>query len=91
MLIWFGVRPTVRSLLAPPAVAEPDDPNRTPALAGPQERLLIEQAATEDDFLETLMAKRDNSPARKLIRLVEFDEGQAAAIIKRWIREGANG
>jgi len=91
MLIWFGVRPAVRSLLAPPAVAEPDDPNRTPALAGPQERLLIEQAATEDDFLETLMAKRDNSPARKLIRLVEFDEGQAAAIIKRWIREGANG
>ena len=93
MLIWFGVRPVVRALLAPPkaqseAIAMSD---ATPALpgSGPHDGLLIERASPQDDFLEALLARRDNGPARKLVRLVEFDESHAAAIIRRWIREGA--
>ncbi len=44
-----------------------------------------------DEFLEALRARRDNGPERKLLRLVEFDENQAATILKQWIRQGANG
>ncbi len=92
MLTWFGVKPAVRALLAPPAaVAQEAAPDATPALSAPSEGVLIESGAGEDEFLQALLARRDNGPARKLIRLVEFDEAQAAAIIKRWIREGMKG
>ncbi len=92
MLTWFGVKPAVRALLAPPAaVAQEAAPDATPALSAPSEGVLIELGAGEDEFLQALLARRDNGPARKLIRLVEFDEAQAAAIIKRWIREGMKG
>ena len=44
-----------------------------------------------DEFLEALIARRDNGPERKLLKLVEFDENQAVTILKQWIRQGANG
>jgi flagellar M-ring protein FliF len=94
MFVWFGVRPAILTLLAPPAPAAQDvaRSGTTPSLSGPgpHESLLIESEPPQDDFLLALLARRDNGPARKLIRLVEFDENQAAAIIKRWIREGTN-
>ena len=43
-----------------------------------------------DDFLKELVARKDKSPQRHLQKLVDFDEEVAAAILKQWIREGAN-
>ncbi len=94
MLLWFGVRPGLRMLLAPPAgTASGDDASTaetTPALAAP-ETMMIESGVGRDEFLEMLLARRDNGPERKLTKLIDFDENQAAAVIKRWIRQGANG
>jgi flagellar M-ring protein FliF len=94
MIIGFGVRPGLRMLLAPKAAEAAPQANAIAALAAPEagsQNFLIEADSGRDAFLEALLARRDNGPGRKLLKLVEFDEGQAAAILKQWIRQGANG
>jgi flagellar M-ring protein FliF len=96
MVVWFGVRPGLKILLPPPAVAGAAVSGAsaaTPALGAPDpsQNFLIESDDGRDAFLEALLARRDNGPERKLHKLVEFDENQAAAILKQWIRQGANG
>jgi flagellar M-ring protein FliF len=100
MLIWFGVRPATRALLAPPPAADaplaPALPGVAPSLAalggetGAQEPFLIEAADPPDDFLAELLARKDASPERRLEKLIDFDEERAAMILKQWIRKGAN-
>jgi flagellar M-ring protein FliF len=89
MLIWFGMRPGLKMLLAPPPAVAVDEA----ALAAPDpaQNLLIEREPDRDEFLEALLDRRANGPERKLLKLVEFDEPRAAAILKQWIRQGANG
>jgi flagellar M-ring protein FliF len=102
MVIWFGVRPGLKMALAPPRVAAAGDArgasgSQTPAVKAPDgdgqptESILIETDSGRDTFLQALLARRDNGPERKLQKLVEFDENHAAAILKQWIRQGANG
>jgi flagellar M-ring protein FliF len=92
LLVGFGLRPGLKMLLQPPALAMPAALSETAALAAPaSDKLLIESDADRDDFLEALLARRDNGPERKLLKLVEFDEVQAATILKQWVRQGAKG
>ncbi|WP_019996951.1 flagellar basal-body MS-ring/collar protein FliF [Aureimonas ureilytica] len=42
---------------------------------------------SSDDLLDELTRNRANSPKVRLEKLVEFDEAQAAAILKQWIHE----
>ena len=111
LLLWFGLRPATRMLLAAPAESTPafagaalselpppmsalDGPGG-PAIAlgglgGPEPNFLIDANDERDDFLKELVARKDKSPQRHLQKLVDFDEEVAAAILKQWIREGAN-
>ena len=57
---------------------------------GGDQNFLIEAGDDRDEFLESLLARKDKSPQRHLQKLVEFDEEVAAAILKQWIRQGAN-
>jgi hypothetical protein len=57
----------------------------------PDESILIETDSDHDEFMQALLARRDNGPERKLQKLIEFDENHAATILKQWIRQGANG
>ncbi len=43
--------------------------------------------ATSDDLLDELTRNRANSPKVRIEKLVDFDEAQAAAILKQWIHE----
>nr|WP_192843767.1 MULTISPECIES: flagellar basal-body MS-ring/collar protein FliF [Aureimonas] len=43
--------------------------------------------ASSDDLLDELTRNRANSPKVRLEKLVEFDEAQAAAILKQWIHD----
>jgi flagellar M-ring protein FliF len=96
MLIWFGVRPAVKALLAPPApaIAEAATPaieaTAPPALSGPDPSLLLESKNERDELLEALAARKDKSPQRHLQRLVDYDETHAAAILRQWVRQGSN-
>ena len=102
MLLWFGVRPAIKLAFVPPRVATIEDSrsssgSRTPALGAPDgdgqpgESILIETEAGHDEFMQALLARRDNGPERKLLKMIEFDENHAATILKQWIRQGANG
>jgi flagellar M-ring protein FliF len=102
MMLWFGVRPAVRMAFAPPRLIAAGDARgapggQTPALAAPDgegqagESILIETDTGPDEFMQALLARRDNGPERKLQKLIDFDENHAAAILKQWIRQGANG
>jgi flagellar M-ring protein FliF len=100
MLIMFGVRPVVRTLMQAPAMAE-----HAPALAGGEtvialehregavataSPLLIDEKPDDDNFLDTVLARRDRTPQRHLLTLVDFDDAQAAAVLKQWMRKGAS-
>jgi flagellar M-ring protein FliF len=93
MVVWFGVRPGLKMLLAAPMVASGASTDATPALGAPDasQNFLIETDDGRDAFLEALLARRDKGPERKLQKLIEFDENQAATILKQWIRQGAKG
>jgi flagellar M-ring protein FliF len=98
MMLWFGVRPAVRMAFAPPRLAATQETRGgTPALGAPDgggqpgESILIETDSGGDEFMQALLARRDNGPERKLKKLIDFDENHAAAILKQWIRQGANG
>ncbi len=96
MLLWFGIRPATKMLLAAPAetnMAPPlaELPSALPALGEPSvadQNFLIEAKDEHDEFLESLVARKDKSPQRHLQKLVDFDEDVAAAILKQWIRQG---
>ncbi len=97
MLVWFGVRPGLKMLLVKPGDG-PATMLARPAEAGPGSdapesgrNLLVASDTGRDEFLEALLARRDNGPERKLLKLVEFDEKQAAVLLKQWIRQGADG
>ncbi len=102
MVIWFGVRPGLKMALAPPRAAETEAMlgelgGQMPALGAPDGEgqldpgFLIATDPSQDEFLQALVARRDNGPERKLQKLVDFDENHAATILKQWIRQGANG
>jgi flagellar M-ring protein FliF len=101
MLIWFGVRPATRALLAQPTAATGEAPRLTgdvprPAIAlqnatpSPEAGLLIEARDQRDEFLETLLARKARGPQRHLQKLIDFDEKHAATILRQWIREEAS-
>jgi len=94
MLIWFGVKPATKALLALPApsaqeAAAPGLIEAAPATGDAQANFLIEDKDERDEFLEALAARKDKSPQRHLQKLVDYDEEHAAAILKQWIRQGA--
>ena len=102
MLLWFGVRPGLRMAFAPPSPAALTDARgapagQMPALGAPDgagqpgESILIETESNRDEFMEALLARRDNGAERKLMKMIEFDENHAATVLKQWIRQGANG
>ena len=42
------------------------------------ESILIETDTGRDEFMQALLARRDNGPERKLQKLIDFDENHAA-------------
>ncbi len=103
LLIWFGLRPATKALLSLPAEQTQEAFEALPGLgematalpaldgAGPGgDNFLLEARDERDEFLESLLARKDKSPQRHLQKLVEFDEDVATAILRQWIRQGAS-
>lgn len=102
LLIWFGIRPAMRTLLEVPAPAEgvtsaviaassgddpvQIDPLMTAMLGGnPSSR---KSTPGDASLIQDLTERLDRAPQRRLEQMVDFDEEQAAAILKQWLREG---
>ncbi|VFU06932.1 Flagellar M-ring protein FliF [Methylocella tundrae] len=95
LLIWFGLRPAARAILAAPAV-----------VAGSAETVALENFSALDghdetglqlggwgppgevNLIEDLTNNPRRSPQKRLEQIVEFDEEQAAAILKQWMHQG---
>jgi flagellar M-ring protein FliF len=105
LLIWFGLRPATKALLAtskPAQEAAPIAflPDGRPAMGEfaaivdnfPKSETanLLPEGAEGDDMLRNILARKNKNPQKQLEQLVDYDEGQAAAILKQWIRQGEN-
>ena len=105
LLIWFGLRPATKALLGSTKASEEAPtaflPDGNPAMGDfaaivdnfPQSGmggLLPEPGEEEDDILRDILARKHKNPQKQLEQLVDYDEAQAAAILKKWIRQGEN-
>ncbi|WP_158815830.1 flagellar basal-body MS-ring/collar protein FliF [Methylocapsa sp. S129] len=104
LLIWLGLRPATRALLATPKPAAEAPiaflPDGRPAMGEfasivdnfPKSGAasLLPEPAEGDDMLRNILARKNKNPQKQLEQLVDYDEGQAAAILKQWIRQGEN-
>ncbi|WP_018387903.1 flagellar basal-body MS-ring/collar protein FliF [Ancylobacter sp. FA202] len=94
LLIWFGLRPAVRAIVARPDDAELIEtsmlagpgitageltgPDGSPMAAGPNEPISL---------IEDLTSKMNRSPQKRLEQIIDFDEEQAAAILRQWLQQ----
>ena len=95
LLIWFGLRPAARAIFAAPAAISA--PAEVAALNGFAEAdggedpgLQIGGWSPQADvnLIEDLTNNPRRSPQKRLEQIVEFDEEQAAAILKQWMHQG---
>jgi len=81
LLIWFGLRPAIRALTAPPAEGGIKE------LIASSE---VESAPEEDagNLIEDLKAKMHKTPHKRLQQLVEYDAEKTAGLLKQWLLQG---
>lgn len=95
LLIWFGLRPAIRafggteSTTASPAgylgadnFMMPDALPMPEGLGGP-----FAGMASEPNLIEDLTDSAKRTPLKRLEQIVEFDEEQAVAILRLWMRQ----
>ena len=98
LLVLFCIRPLTRALLpAEPEISSVGDmsldgPGMLPALEGPSSLDFgppmdppALEMPTEPNLIEDVTNRPRRSPQRRLEQMVEFDEEQAAAILKQWV------
>lgn len=96
-LIWFGVRPAIKTVLgnsnpgvemvsAPPLL---ESDGFTPEPFVPSFDAMGQFiSAGEPSLIEDLTERGKRAPLKRLEQIVEFDEAQAAAILKLWLHQG---
>jgi len=93
LLILFGLRPAMKVILGRPKEEEDTLPD---LLEGPDTSLPTIDAATgapisaeaqaELNLIEDLTSKMNRTPQKRLEQIIEYDEEQAAAILRQWLR-----
>lgn len=97
LLVLFGLRPLIRVLTPQPSPMATIEPSMDmPALAGPEGLEMLPMAEPpgieidqEPNLIEDVTSRPRRSPQRRLEQMVEYDESQAAAILKQWVHRGA--
>jgi flagellar M-ring protein FliF len=87
--VLLGLRPAIRAILAAPAAQ--------PAPAAPQlgaetaQPAVASLAPHPDDgdvnLIEDVTKRMNRSPQKRLEQIVEYDEAQAAAILRQWLHQ----
>lgn len=90
LLIWFGLRPAIKMLLEGKAGGEAAPNPQLPNSATPPG---VQQAAAaravkeqSPNLIADLTSKLGRTPQKRLEQMIDFDEEQAAAILKQWMR-----
>ncbi len=98
VFLWFGLRPAARAIMAMPQLAPAQQANalgfQPPLLAGETydaagglEPPLLDEDG-EPNLIEDLTNSSRRSPQKRLEQIIEFNEAQAATILKLWIHKG---
>jgi flagellar M-ring protein FliF len=91
LLIWFGLRPAMRAILE----AKRSEPSATEqVLAQPQPATAAASATVaaavggeaQPNLIADLTEKLGRTPLKRLEQMIDYDEDQAAAILKQWMR-----
>ncbi|MCI0468247.1 MAG: flagellar M-ring protein FliF [Beijerinckiaceae bacterium] len=99
LLIWFGLRPAAKAILAGPGsgageaaeLAALEGVSDAELGAGEKDQIQGWNAAREANLIEDLTGGPKRSPQRRLAQIIEYDEGQAVAILKQWLHQGEAG
>jgi flagellar M-ring protein FliF len=87
LLIWFGIRPAMRAILeARPVEAAPKRELKADAMAA-AEQPSAQKIAGEPapNLIADLTSKLGRTPQKRLEQMIDFDEAQAATIMKQWM------
>jgi flagellar M-ring protein FliF len=97
LLIWFGLRPAVTAILARPEPEVAYETAVTPAIeeaVASTDAMIagitpphLEASAVTPNLIEDLTDKMHRTPQKKLEQMIEFDEEQAASILKQWLMQ----
>jgi flagellar M-ring protein FliF len=99
LLIWFGLRPATKAILAIPL----RDAGAVPELAALENLPVVDFSVGEKESLpgwtppgdanliEDLTNSPRRSPQKRLEQIVEFDEDKATAVLKQWLLQGEHG
>jgi flagellar M-ring protein FliF len=92
MMIWFGLRPAVRMLVARQQAELEAQREEAAALAAAEVTPAIESAAKpeqlpqpDDDMVNLIAVNR--TPQRKLEHIIDLNEQQAAAVLRQWLAQ----
>jgi flagellar M-ring protein FliF len=89
LLIWFGLRPATKALLdAKPVEAAAASKELRADRPTPEQIAERKLAGSEaqPNLIADLTSKLGRTPQKKLEQMIDFDEEQAAAILKQWMR-----
>lgn len=96
LLIWFGLRPAVRAIVARPDDAELIETSMLSGpggavgeLTGPDGSPMAPGLNEPVSLIEDLTSKMNRSPQKRLEQIIDFDEEQAAAILRQWLQQEA--
>ncbi|WP_371347762.1 flagellar basal-body MS-ring/collar protein FliF [Ancylobacter sp. IITR112] len=96
LLIWFGLRPAVRAIVARPEDAEMIETAMLAGAAGtlgelpaPDGAVMPPGVVEPVSLIEDLTSKMNRSPQKRLEQIIDFDEEQAAAILRQWLQQEA--
>jgi flagellar M-ring protein FliF len=81
LLIWFGLRPALKTILEAPA----GKPQVATAAVGGASAAARVDAEPQPNLIADLTNKRGHAPQRRLEQMIEYDEEQAAAVLKQWM------
>ncbi len=87
LLVWLGLRPALKAVLEPVAAGASLPGKRLEAGDGPPMSDEPTLSTSEPSLIADLKSKLDKTPLKRLEQMVDFDEEQAAAILKQWMRE----
>jgi flagellar M-ring protein FliF len=86
MLVWFGLRPAVNSILTHRAQQEQTEAAEAAAELEAAALAMPEHDDGELNLVEDLADKMQRTPQKRLEQIVRLDQMQAAAILKDWMR-----
>jgi flagellar M-ring protein FliF len=91
LLIWFGVRPALRTILevrpmAAAGAAAVGGELKAEAARADASAGAVTQGGPAPNLIADLTNKLGRAPQKRLEQMIDFDEEQAATILKQWVR-----